>query len=254
MPVDCHAFTVLSMLRSLSFALAVVLAGCTGAAPPAPSEAVAETGVQPERRDPLQTVVPVVRLAAGRADTLLARDLLGTDAPVLIPPAPTRAVRGEVLRGGRLRLSATPSARGLYTLPIRVDGAPLALAVEVVGDPGLPRGSGRALRLRVLGTSQADSSWLLLTLMSVAADGTESPPDELDDEEAIIALDGNRPLDPAAVFLDPASGRLEVDLDDLAPGLRRLRLAARGTEPGDARISEWVELPVRDHRLAGSEL
>ena len=292
--------------------------------------------IEPFDADPLRAVVPVVRLAAGRADTLVAQDLLGSDAPVVIPPAPTSAVRGEVLSGGRLRLHATPSAQGLHTLPVRVGGAPITLAVEVADEPEVafrfepdlaapdaappevfviggfndwsrsatpmrpqPDGSlgarlriapGRyeykltvdgaevldplardsvpnpfgaynnvlvvrpstegALRLRVEGVSPTDSTRLLMTLASVDADGTESAPAEVDDEEGIVALDGNRPLDPAAVFLDPASGRLEVDLDELQPGLRRLRIAARGTEPGDARVSGWVELPVWNRRPA----
>ena len=332
------------MLRSAVLVL-VVLAGCSGptapvqvAAGPDAVSGPAPRAERPARIDPLAAVAPVVRLAAGRADTLVAQDLLGTDAPVVIPPAPDSPVRGEVLRGGRLRLAATPSAQGLYTLPIVVDGAPAALAVEVADAPEVafrfepdltpagapppevfviggfndwsrtatplrpqPDGSlgarlriapGRyeykltvdgaevldplardsvpnpfgaynnvlvvrpsaegALRLRVLGTADGDPDRLQLQLASVAADGTEAAPEEIDDEAGIVALDGNRLLDPAAVFLDPASGRLDVDLDELAPGLRRLRLAARGTEPGDARVSNWVEVPVWNHRPAAA--
>ena len=302
---------------------------------PAPSAA---PGVL--RDDPLNVVVPVVRLVAGEADTLVVEDLMGTTEAVAFPMQPS-AVTARALPGGRVVLRARGDAGGLYTVPFAVGGVEGALAVEVAVEPEVtfrftpdlttpgaplpdvfviggfndwsrsatplarqPDGTlartvriapGRyeykltvdgaevldptardsvpnpfgaynniltvrpvtegALALRLVGRDPEDPSLLRFSVRAVDAAGAEAMPLGVDDETAIVALDGNRPLDDNAIYFDPPVGTLSMDLDELAPGLRRLRLAARGTEPGDGRVSRWVEVPVwnnRPHADAGA--
>ena len=316
--------------------------------PPTPSVARPATPTAPApsaapgvlRDDPLDAVVPVVRLVAGEADTLVVEDLMGTTEAVAFPMQPS-AVTARALPGGRVVLRARGDAGGLYTVPFAVGGVEGALAVEVAVEPEVtfrftpdlttpdatvpavfviggfndwsrtatpldlqPDGTlartvriapGRyeykltvdgaevldptardsvpnpfgaynnvltvrpvtegALALRLVGRDPEDPSLLRFSVRAADAAGAEAMPLGVDDETAIVALDGNRPLDDNAIYFDPPVGTLSIDLDELAPGLRRLRLAARGTERGDGRVSRWVEVPVwnnRPHADAGA--
>ena len=347
------------MLRSACLALlsAAFAVGCAAPPPAAPEPAAAPTasdaepsvrptaGAQTPRPvagpmpdDPLAAVVPVQRLVAGEADTLVVEDLVGSTAPVAFLVEADAAVTARALADGRMVLRARPDADGLYTVPFEVAGAVGALAVEVAQQPEVtfrfepdlttadaappavfviggfndwsrsatplrPLADGAlgvdvriapgryeykltvdgaevldptsrdsvanpfgaynnvltvapvtegALNLRLVGPDAEDPSLLRFSLRAVDADGRESTPEDLDDATAIVALDGNRLLDENAVYLDPPTGRLAIDLDELAPGLRRLRVAARGTEPGDGRRSGWVEVPVWNRRPLAS--
>ena len=232
--------------------LALIAAGCNGSAsttaPAAPGPATSAPGAtvppsaaaSPSARDPLAPV-PAIRVVAGRPDTLLVADLVGPGATVAVPSAQEPA-RARLLAGGWLSVAAeTP---GLHLAPITVNGARLVLAVQAAhAVPAPPLGR---LEIRVIGTEPTDPSQLRLEVREVDGDGREALPLELDDEESIVALDGNRLLDDNAVYFDPGSGELALDLDALDGGRRRLRLAVRD----GARFSRWVEIDVQDRRLA----
>ena len=152
-------------------------------------------------------------------------------------------------------LAATvPITPGRYEYKLTVDGAEVldpASADSVANPFGAynnvlvvaPPVEG-GLVVRVVGEAPGDPSQLRLAVRSVSAQGAESLPAELDDDEDVVALDGNRVLDDNAVYFDPDSGELAIDLDAMQPGLRRLRVAARG----GGRVSPWVEIPVAGHR------
>ena len=325
------------MLRPV-LALALVAAGCSGprpASPEAPALAPPTAAASADRatgvgvaRDPLAAVVPVLRVVAGQADTLVAQDLFGR-ATVAVPPA-DGPVRLRSLGGGRLVLEADAGAAGLFLVPITADGAPAAVAVQAAVQPEVtfrfepdlttadgpppevfviggfndwsrtdtplrpqpdgalaatvPVAPGRyeykltvggvevldpasrdsvanpfgaynnvlvvappvegGLVVRVAGAEPGDPSQLIFTVRSVGADGRESPPAEVDDDDGAVVLDGNRVLDDNAVYFDPDGGELTVDLDAVEPGLRRLRVAVRD----GARVSRWVEVPLWDRR------
>ena len=147
---------------------------------------------------------------------------------------------------------------GRYEYKLTVDGAEVLdpASRDSVANPFgaynnvlvVPPAVETGLVLRVVGTDPDDPSQLRLTLRSVRADGTESLPTELDDDDGVVALDGNRVLDDNALYIDPDAGELLVDLDAMRPGPRRLRLAARD----GARVSPWVEIPVVDRRAAST--
>ena len=124
-------------MRRLALVSAVALAGCSGpisSVSPPPSVPPATQAHAPQAHDPLAAVVPVLRVVAGRPDTLVALDLLGTDAPVAAP-ADGGPVRLRVLDRERLVVEAAPGAAGLHTVPITVGAAPAVLAVEVAVEP-----------------------------------------------------------------------------------------------------------------------
>ena len=121
----------------------------------------------------------------------------------------------------------------------------LALLAGCAGAPAGPPADA-ALAVRVVGTAPGDASQLNLAVRWVAPDGAEALPVELDDDDGAVALDGDRPLDENAVYFDPDSGELAIDLDALGPGDRTLRVQVRH----EARSSPWLEVAVRDRRLA----
>ena len=125
-------------MRRLSVLLALIAAGCSAPATLSPTPPTA--AASPAPRDPLASAVPdgvaavapVLRVVVGRPDTVLVADLLGTDAPVAVPEG-DGAVEARPVDGGRLVIAAT--APGLHVVPITVDGATLALAVEAAVEP-----------------------------------------------------------------------------------------------------------------------
>ena len=86
--------------------------------------------------------------------------------------------------------------------------------------------SDRALVVRVVGPLPGDPSQLAFAVRWVAGDGTEALPADLDDDDGVVALDGDRRLDDNAVYFDPDVGELLIDLDALGPGERVLRVTA----------------------------
>ena len=203
----------------------LVVAGCSQpAAPP-----LAAGG-------PAPAVLPVVVVAPGAADTLAA----GLDV------RPRDSARGPVrvsaAADGRAVVTAGPEAQGLHVVPLAADGGRSVLLVRVA------RPSRGGLRLLPLGVDPDDPSLVRFEARSVAADGSASLPEEVDDEEGVVALDGDRLLDDNAVFFDPPAGEIAVDLDALGPGRRLLRLVIRD----GARVSAVVGVPVLDRRALGA--
>ena len=152
-------------------------------------------------------------------------------------------------------LAATvPVAPGRYEYKLTVDGAEVLdpASRDSVANPFgaynnvlvVPPAVDGGLRARVVAAASDDPSLLVLDVRSVAADGAESLPAEVDDDDGAVVLDGNRVLDDNAVYFDPDAGRISIDLDALQPGARRLRIAVRD----GARVSPWVEVPVIDRR------
>ncbi len=163
--------------------------------------------------------------------------------------------------GGSLA-ATVPVSPGRYEYKLTVDGAETLdpASRDSVANPFgafnnvlvVPPAVEGGLIARVVGTEPGDETQLRLAVRVVDAGGRESLPAALDDETSVVALDGNRLLDDNAVYFDPDSGELMIDLDALDGGLRRLRLAVRD----GARVSRWVEVPVWDHRplsQAGAE-
>ena len=204
---------------------------------PAPPSGAAS----PSARDPLTAPLPVVGVVVGRPDTLVVRDLVGAGVAVAVPPSDGPA-QARLLGDGRLVVAATEA--GLYVVPITVDGARLALAVEAARAAGAAPGGPR-LVVRVVGTEPGDPSQLRLEVREVDDRGREALPVGLDDDDGVVALDGNRLLDDNAVYFDPDVGELALDLDALDGGSRLLRLAVRDGE----RWSRWLDVPVQDRRL-----
>ena len=236
-------------MRRLPLLLALAAVGCngpaltTGPATPPPAAPALPSAASPPARDPLAAPVPVVGVVVGRPDTLLVADLLGEGVAVAVPPSDGPA---WALLLGADRLVIEAAEAGLHVISITVDGARVALAVEAArtAAPVEPR-----LAVRVVGTEPDDPSQLRLEVREVDARGRESLPVGLDDDDGVVALDGNRPLDDNAVYFDPDVGELALDLDALGPGRRRLRLAVRD----GARVSRWVEVWVEDGRLSETD-
>ena len=225
------------MLRPAALFLAAgcAAAGCTGPAalPPAPPAASLR---QPALAD--SAAPPGVRVVVGRPETVavdadFARRLASAGARSDGP------VRVEAVGPGRLAVVAEEP--GLHLVAITDTGGRV-LAVHAVPAAGA---AGPELVLRVLGTAPGDPSQLRLAVREVDARGRESPPTGLDDDEGVVALDGDRLLDDNAVYFDPDVGELAVDLDALGGGRRTLWLAARD----GARVSRWAAVPVQDGRL-----
>lgn len=109
---------------------------------------------------------------------------------------------------------------------------------------GPPAQGERDLTVRVVGAETDDPSQLLLAVRWVTAAGVETLPADLDDEAGVVALDGDQPLDDNAVYFDPDSGELMIDLDARPLGERVLRVQARD---GD-RASPFLDIAIQDRR------
>ena len=127
---------------ALTLALAVA-AGCAAPLAPVPPEAprvqAAPVSPAPEAGgDPLPKPVPVVRVVAGRADTLLVADWMGVDARPVFGTHPEVSVESL---GDRFVVRAARGFSGVASVPyeITAPGAPgpepLALPVEVTVEP-----------------------------------------------------------------------------------------------------------------------
>ena len=100
--------------------------------------------------------------------------------------------------------------------------------------------SGR-LHLRLVGPEPSDPSVLRLAVHHV--DAEEAPLVDIDEEEGVVALVGNRLLDDNAIDADYDD--VGLDLDAAGDGAQRLRVAVR---TDDGLVSNWVEVPLRDGR------
>jgi glycosidase len=110
---------------ALLLPLAAVLGGCPAVLDEPDAQFDALSAVVAE---PLTARAPVVRVVAGRPDTLLAWDLFRTRRPVRFERHPDVAV--APLDGGRIVVTARAGFTGLATVPFSMGGAAYALAVE----------------------------------------------------------------------------------------------------------------------------
>ncbi|MDT0630309.1 hypothetical protein [Rubrivirga litoralis] len=197
----------------VGFVALLLLAGCAGVRP-APPES---TGAG---------LVPVLRVEAGRADTLDAAPLgaggaaaFGAHPDVQVAPAD----------GTRVVVRPRAGWAGVALVPFRAGGADGVVAV-VGGAPGL--------RLRFVGVDAGDPS---LVEFALDQDGGGAP--DLDEEEGVVALVGDRPFGDNAI--DAFQDRVVLDLDAAGAGRQTVRLAARA----DGRVSNWVAIEVADGRF-----
>lgn len=206
--------------------LLLLAAGC---APSRPTETDTEAR-PPEAAETDLDLLPIVRLEAGRADTLAA-DLFGRGALRFASHPDVRAAR---LGDGRVVVEALGGFTGLALLPFTASGADYALAVQSTA----ARAEAPGLRLEVEGLDPADPSLLRFSVRQPGVDAVV----ELDEEESPVALLDNRPFQDNAV--DAFDGVVLLDLDAAGPGDQRLRVAVRT----DGLVSNWVEVPLRDGR------
>ncbi len=123
-----------------SLAALLVLAACSAplapeALPHTESAAVPVAPVAPEAdwlRDPLARAVPVVRVVAGQADTLVVQDWMGAGAAPVFGSHPDVTVEAS---GERLVIRAREGFSGHAAVPYTIDGEPLALPVTVAAEP-----------------------------------------------------------------------------------------------------------------------
>ena len=191
--------------------LLAVLAGCAGPAPTPPADVDA-------------ALAPIVRVRAGRADTLAAP--LGAASFGDHPDVGVRA-----LGDGRVVVEPRAGWSGVALVPFRAGGADGVLAVQATdGAPGL--------RLRLVGVADDDPS--LLEFAVRRADGEAVA---LDEEEGVVALVGDRPFGDNAI--DAFGDYVFLDLDETGAGRQTVRLAVRA---GGA-VSNWLAVEVEDGRF-----
>lgn len=214
------------MLRLAIVPFLAALAGCTGALD------------APARGDePVESLVPIVRMTAGQPDTLLVRDLIGTDAPARFGEHPNARI--VPLGAGRIVVETPGDFSGLAQVPFEVEGARYVLVVEsTIEGPGAPEGE---LILKLVGVDAEEPDVLAFSVLRLDATGAEVP-SELDEETAIVALLDNRPFEDNAI--DAFDDYARLDLDAAGPGRQRLRLAARV----DGLVSDWIALDLVDGR------
>ncbi len=131
-------------MRALRFPLVLagllsLTGGCATAPPasaPASSPAVppALVASMDVAADPLGgTVVPVVRVVAGRTDTLVAADLLGRELDVTWESTPDVTI--VPAGGGRIAVTARDGLAGVALVPFTAGGADYVLAVQSAVEP-----------------------------------------------------------------------------------------------------------------------
>jgi len=126
---------VVFLAGSAFVAGSALVAGCATAPPVTPPAAApASPAPMADAADPLGgVVVPVVRVVAGRADTLVAADLFGRDLSVTWG---THAdVRVTPASGGRLAVVARDGFSGVALVPFTVAGETRVLAVQASVEP-----------------------------------------------------------------------------------------------------------------------
>lgn len=209
-----------------ALALLAALAGCAGGAPPAapPPAAVPDADA---------VLAPVLRVEAGRADTLDAAPL-GAGGAVAFGAHPDVTVTPA--GGTRVAVAARAGWSGIALVPFRTAGDPgagRAVAVQAVR----PGGAG-ALRLRLVGVPRHDPS-----LVEFAVARADGGPVELDEEEGVVALVGDRVYGDNAV--DAFEDYVFLDLDAVGAGRQTVRLAVRT----DDAASGWLAVEVEDGRF-----
>ncbi|PAP75194.1 hypothetical protein [Rubrivirga marina] len=220
-------------MKRLAFGLALCLvalalqwSSCAGS--PGSSDAPAVSPDAPA----VETPLPVVTVSPGRVATV---DMSRYASVVFEPPA---GIDVDVSEGGEASIRVGDGFRGLDLVPFAAGSQRYAVAVQN------PTGSGR-LALDRVGIRPDDPSVLDLDLRQFDADGQRTEL-TVDEDTGVVVLLGDRVASDNSVDLDPATGRLGVDLDVAGPGAHRLRVAARA----DGLVSEWVAVDVVDGRLA----
>ena len=211
-----------------SVALAV-LAGCAGAPPSAPPPAAGKAAVPAADAG----LAPVLRVEAGRADTLDAAPL-GAGGAAAFGDHPDVTV----VPVGGTRVAVTPRAgwAGIALVPFRVTGS--AGAEGTIAVQAVRPGEAGGLRLRLVGVPDHDPS-----LVEFAVGRTDGSPIELDEEEGVVALVGDRPFGDNAI--DAFEDYVFLDLDATGPGRQTVRLAVRTADE----TSDWLAVEVEGDRF-----
>ena len=174
-----------------------------------------------------EPALPIVRLEPGRTDTLDLGARLGTGAPVHLGEA--EGVRTEALGDGRVVIGAESGFADVVLVPVDVGPETYALAVDAA--------RARGLALRVEGPDPEDPSLLRFSARRAGGGALD-----LDEEEGVVALLGDRPYPDNAV--DAFGGTAVLDLDAAGPGRQRVRLLVRA----GGLVSDWVEVVLVDGR------
>ena len=201
-----------------ALALLVALAGCAGGVPPAAPPPV-DAGL-----------APVLRVEAGRADTLDAAPL-GAGGAVAFGAHPDVALASA----GGTRVAVRPRAgwSGIALVPFETAADAGVVAVHAV-----TAGGAGGLALRFVGVADHDPS-----LVEFAVRRADGGPVELDEEEGVVALVGDDVFGDNAV--DAFEDYVFLDLDAVGAGRRTVRLAVRG----DGLTSDWLAVEAEDGRF-----
>ena len=195
----------------LSLVLLAVVVGCAGPAPTPPADVDAG-------------LAPIVRVRAGRADTLAAP--FGATSFEAHPDVSVRA-----LGDGRVVVEPRAGWSGVALVPFQTAEADGVLAVEATdAAPGL--------RLRLVGVADDDPSLLEFAVRREGGGAVL-----LDEEEGVVALVGDRRFEDNAI--DAFQDYVFLDLDETGAGRQTVRLAARA---GGA-VSNWLAVEVEDGRF-----
>jgi glycosidase len=119
------------MRPTVLLALIVCVAGCSAGRPDAVDVPAAGPAESDEGR--FEAVAPVVRVVAGRPDTLVAADLLGPGREA--EWGETADVSARDAGDGRVVIAARDGFSGLAVVPYTVDGEAGGLAVEAAVEP-----------------------------------------------------------------------------------------------------------------------
>ena len=220
------------MRSTLALSFLLGLAGCA-----APRPAAVDVPVAAAAR--AEAAAPVIRVVAGRADTLVAADLLGPGVAAQWGPG-TEDVRVTDTGDGRLAIAVRDGFSGLAVVPYAVGGAPRGLAVEAAVEPivtfryDLRPGRRVPAAVHVIG---AFNDWSR-TADRLAPDGRGG----LSLSRAVapgryeykLVVDGAEVLDPASrdSTLNPFGAYNNVlTVADPSPGRLRLRADAPGADP-----------------------
>ncbi len=242
------------MLARRLLIVLLAAAGCTASRPDAVDVPVVAA-------PPAEAIAPVVRLVAGRADTLVVADLLGPGATAVWCASPD--VDAEDVGAGRVALTARDGFSGLALVPFTRSGSTLecgsALAVEAAVEPvvtfryDLTPGRPSPVSVHVIGGFN-DWSRTADPLMpdgrgGLAASRAIAPGRYeyklvVDGAEVLDPLSRDSTLNPFGAYnnvltvASPAPGRLRLGPPDLAddPTTLRFALTREGAEgaPADA--------------------
>lgn len=195
-------------VAALPLALAAVLGSCSASIDPSLEGTLAAS--LPE---PVEAVVPVVRVVAGQPDTLALADLLGADVRAQFGRDPDVAV--ERLGADSVVVVARPGFAGLATVPFAAGGVDYALAVQAEVWPEVT-------------LSFAPPADRLLA---------DLPPEAPRPEVAVI---GDLTAGAPALLDDPDGDGTQERTFALAPGTYRYRLVVDGDTIADPANPETV--------------